>query len=413
MDNATGGIFYGGRGLFDGVSDALRPGVGVLVADGRVTGVGEWDELARPDVTAVDLGDQVIVPGFVDAHTHVTLRPGEGNQPGQRGKPVSWQTVRAAENLRQMLLSGVTTARIMNEGFDIDFEFRAALVKGEACGPRLTVCGIGLAPPDGHGSALGGVAGVDDLRTAVAQRVESGADHIKIYTTGGVSSTNTSLGESQYSAQEIAAIVDEAAAAGLHVSAHAHGGAGVDLAIENGIHSIEHGAMLTEESIAAMVESGTWLVMTNTILFHRDGIERGDAGVPAVMEKVKEARASSERAARRLRDAGVRVALGTDSMHGLFWYEIQWLVEHGWTVGAALRAATSGGAALLGIDDIGRLQDGARADFVVLGGDPFTDIGAVREVSAVYLDGEQVVTDGFCQSHRDPKGRTVTGKPAN
>lgn len=410
MGDTSSGVFYAGKGLFDGESETLRAGAGVLAVDGRVAGVGEWDEFAGSGVTRVDLGDRVIVPGFVDAHTHVTLRPGEGNQPGQRSKPVARQTVRAAENLRQILLSGVTTARIMNEGFDIDVEFRTALAKGEACGPRLTVCGIGLAPPDGHGSALGGVAGVDDLRAAVAGRARTGADHIKIYTTGGVSSTNTSLGESQYSADEIAAIIDEAATAGLHVSAHAHGGPGVDLAVARGIHSIEHGAMLTEQSIAAMVEHGTWLVMTSTILFHPDGIERGDAGEPAVMEKVKEARVSTERVARQVREAGVRVALGTDSMHGLFGYEIQWMVERGWSVGAALRAATSGGADLLGIDDIGRLRVGARADFAVLGGDPFDDIDAVREVSAVYLDGVEVVSDGFCRSHRDPYGQTVNGK---
>jgi imidazolonepropionase-like amidohydrolase len=383
--------FYLPGGLFDGTSDGLRRGVGVLVRDGRVVDVGTPGQLVGEGVVVRDLGERVVVPGFVDAHTHVSIRPGEGDQHGQLVRPGVWQAIRGVANLRRMLFSGVTTAKIMTEEHDIDYEFRDAIARGEVAGPRLLAAGPGLSPPGGHGSAAGAVAGVDDLREAVRARAERGADHIKIFTTGGVSSVGSSLAESNYSAEEIAAIVDEAAKAGLKVSSHAHGGPGVDLAVENGVHSIEHGALLDEGNLARMVEHDTWLVMTESILFHPTGIEQGDAKVPQIMAKVMEAREYVTANTPRIREAGIRIALGTDSMHGLFGYEMQWRVEHGWSEYEALVAATRHGGELIGDPTVGVLAPGSRADFVVLDRDPFADIKAVFEVAGVYRDGREVV----------------------
>lgn len=388
----AGPVCYAGRGVFDGTSDDIRLGDGVLVSGTRVLAVGPADELAGDAVPRHDLGDSVIVPGFVDVHTHVTIRPGEGDQHGQLAKPAVWQAIRGVPNLAAMLRSGVTTARIMTEAHDIDFEFRDATARGEVAGPRLLVAGAGLSPPGGHGAGTGGVAGVGPLRDAVRDRAARGADHIKIFTTGGVSSANSSLAESNYSGAEIAAIVDEAAKAGLKVSSHAHGGPGVDLAVEAGVLSIEHGALLDENNIAMMVKHGTWLVLTNSILFHPDGIENGDARIPSIMAKVREAREFAGGNAGRIRAAGIPVALGTDSMHGYFGFEMRWMVDHGWTPAEALTAATRHGGELLGQPDVGVLAPGSRADFVVLRDDPFTDITAVGRIDAVYRAGQQVVT---------------------
>jgi imidazolonepropionase-like amidohydrolase len=278
----------------------------------------------------------------------------------------------------------------MTEHHGIDYEFRAAVAGGEVDGPRLLVAGPGLSPPGGHGSGGGGVAGPEALRAGVRERAAAGADHIKIFTTGGVSSVDSSLGQSNYTREEIAAIVDEAAAAGLKVGSHAHGGAGVDLAVEAGVHSIEHGALLDGKNIATMVEHGTWLVLTNTILFHPTGIEQGDAAVPAIMAKVEQARAYVRENAAAVRESGIPIALGTDSMHGLFGYELQWMVEHGWTPVEALLAATRNGGRLLEDPTAGVLAPGSRADFVALRRDPLTDIGAVFDVAAVYRAGRAV-----------------------
>jgi imidazolonepropionase-like amidohydrolase len=385
-------IFILGRGVIDGTGTGLLEGVGVLIRDGLIAAVGTPADVETADAVRVDAGDGVIVPGFIDSHTHVTIRPGEGDQHGQIVKPHVWQAIRGVENLRRMIASGVTTAKSMTEEAEIDIEYREAVERGEIAGPRIRASRRGFSPPGGHGSAAGAVSGVDDLRAAVRDHVAHGADHIKIFTTGGVSSEHSSLDESAYSPEEIAAIVDEAAAAGLKVSAHAHGGPGLDYAVQNGIHSVEHGAMISEESAAAMAEHGTWLVMTNSILFHPTGIEQGDAKSPAIMAKVKTARVSALRSAQVVKAAGIRIAVGTDSMHGLIGFEMQWLVEQGWTPEEALVAATRSGAELIGLDDTGTIETGKRADLVVLRRNPLEDITAVYDIESVYRRGFEVVT---------------------
>lgn len=382
-------VLYRARRVFDGRSATPGP-AGVLVDGGRVVQVGDAAALAGSAHAEHDFGSAVIVPGFVDAHTHVTLRPGEGDQDGQSVAPAAWQTIRGFANLRRMLASGVTTARIMTEEHRIDLEYRDAIERGEVTGPRLLVSGVGLSPPGGHGCVGSGVTGTGPLRAAVRSRAEDKVDHIKVFMTGGMSSPGGALMDSQYSQSEIAAVVEEAAAHGLKVSAHAHGGPGVAFAVAAGIHSIEHGVMLSAEDARAMAERGVRLVLTTTILHHPDGLERGDGTDPAIMAKIRQGREVSARTAALVRESGVDIAVGTDSMHGLFGYELSWLVEHGWSPREALVAATSGGAALLERDDIGVLRPGRRADFVVLGGDPLDDIAATRDVVAVYQDGRHV-----------------------
>jgi imidazolonepropionase-like amidohydrolase len=369
----------------------MSPDEGLLVIDGKVAAVGSEEQVTSGDTEVVDLGDVFVVPGFVDAHTHITIRPGEGNQHWQLVQPAVWQTIRGVPNLHRMLRSGVTTARTMTEEHDIDFQFRDAVARGEIAGPRLLVSGPGMSPPGGHGSAAGGVAGVDDLRRGVRDRAARGADHIKIFTTGGVSSSGTSLAQSNYSGEEIAAIVDEAIKAGLVVSAHAHGGAGVDLAVENGIHSIEHGALLDDSNIERMIEANTWLTLTHTILFHPDGIETGDKADPSIIAKVMDARASVEKGIHRVRDGGIRIALGTDSMHGYIAFEAEWLVDHGWTPSEAILALTRNGGQLIGDPTVGTLVPGSRADFVTLRDDPLADIHALSSIDTVWRAGRRVV----------------------
>jgi imidazolonepropionase-like amidohydrolase len=392
--NTPAPTFYAAAGTFTATSPGIHTDAGLLVEGGKVTAVGPRATTCPPHANVVDYGNRVILPGFIDAHTHITIRPGEGDQHGQMAKPPAWQAVRGVANLRNMLQAGVTTARIMTEVEDIDFYYKDAIARGEVAGPTLRVAGPGLSPPGKHGGAVHGVQGIQDLRAAVAANAAKGADHIKIFTTGGVSSTNTSLDESNYTPDEIAAIVQTAAEHGLKVSAHAHGGPGVDLAVANGIHSIEHGALLTKDSIQRIVDANVWIVLTNTILFHPSGIEQGDAKDPRILQKVHQARHSMEQAIQAIRGQRARIALGTDSMHGLFGYEIQWLTEHGYSTDQALLAATRNAAELMGLNDVGHLAPGARADFVVLDRNPFHDITAVYDVHAVHIAGQQVLAPG-------------------
>lgn len=385
------------QGVIDGIGEGLRKGAGVLVENDSIASIGPFDKLVSGGHSVVDLGDCVLVPGFVDAHSHITIRPDEGDQHGQLRQPPLWQALRGVRNLRRDVCSGVTTLRVMGEGHGIDFEFKRAVEAQEVLGPQLLVAGSGLSPSHGHGSSLQAVDGPDDLRKAVRRNIRDGADHIKIFATGGVSSTATEMLMSHYTRDEIRAVVQEASRAGRPVAAHAHGGEGVELCAEEGVASVEHGALLTGRNVAAMADRSTWLVLTNTILFHPSGIERGDADNPSVMAKLREARASARDSFARARRAGLRLAVGTDSMHGMFGYELEWLVEHGVDNEEALTIGTRRGAEVLGIDDVvGTLEAGKQADLLALAGNPLDDIRAVRSVDTVIKDGKAIVYRGRC-----------------
>jgi imidazolonepropionase-like amidohydrolase len=287
-----------------------------------------------------------------------------------------------------MAHSGVTTARVMGEIAGIDVAFKNAIDGGEILGPRLRVATRALSASNGHGAALGTADGPDGLRLAVRENLRDGADHIKIFVTGGVSSTDADIDAYYYSGEEIRVVVQEAHRAGVTVAAHAHGGEGVDLCVEEGVDSIEHGGLLTLKNIEAMAARGTWLVLTNAIAFHPAGIELGDAGNSSIIDRMRKVRASIEEAFDRIKTSGLRFALGTDSMHGLFGYEMEWLVEHGVEPERAIIAATRNGAEVLrAADEIGTLEAGKYADFTAVTGNPLEDIRAVHGVVAVAKEG--------------------------
>jgi len=377
-----------GRGIIDGTGTGYLDGYGLLIEDRRILTAAPHEELEGRQDEVLDLGDAILLPGFVDAHTHITIRPGEGDQHGQLQAPPVWQALRGVENVRRMAHSGVTTARVMGEIAGIDVAFKNAIDGGEILGPRLRVAIRALSASNGHGAALGTADGPDGLRLAVRENLRDGADHIKIFVTGGVSSTGADIDAYYYSGEEIRVVVQEAHRAGVTVAAHAHGGEGVDLCVEEGVDSIEHGGLLTLKNVEAMAARGTWLVLTNAIAFHPAGIESGDAGNSSIIDRMRKVRASIEEAFDRIKTSGLRFALGTDSMHGLFGYEMEWLVEHGVEPERAIIAATRNGAEVLrAADEIGTLETGKYADFTAVAGNPLEDIRAVYEVVAVAKEG--------------------------
>jgi imidazolonepropionase-like amidohydrolase len=377
-----------GRGIIDGTGTGYLDGYGLLIEDRRILTAAAHEELEGRQDEVLDLGDAILLPGFVDAHTHITVRPGEGDQHGQLRAPPVWQALRGVENVRRMAHSGVTTARVMGEIAGIDVAFKNAIEGGEILGPRLRVATRALSASNRHGAALGTADGPEGLRLAVRENLRDGADHIKIFVTGGVSSTGADIDAYYYSGEEIQVVVQEAHRAGVTVAAHAHGGEGVDLCVEEGVDSIEHGGLLTPKNIEAMAARGTWLVLTNAIAFHPAGIELGDAGNRSIIDRMRKVRASIEEAFDRIKASGLRFALGTDSMHGLFGYEMEWLVEHGVEPERAIIAATRNGAEVLrAADEIGTLEAGKYADFTAVAGNPLENIRAVHEVVAVAKEG--------------------------
>jgi imidazolonepropionase-like amidohydrolase len=376
--------------LFDATgADPVRDAV-VLVDGGRITAVGPAATTAiPPGAEVVDCSRHFVMPGLVDAHSHISIVPGMGDQIGQlRQAPVP-QALRATANLRRDLFAGTTTMRVMSEESFLDLDVREAIEGGVIPGPRL-LCGTrGITASNGHGRAHSAFDGVDEIRRGVRENFQRGADHVKIFMTGGVASSGTTLKACVYTRDEIRAAVEEAERVGKYAAAHAHGGPGLTLSIEEGVSTIEHGALATDEDIAAMKERHVWLVCTFSIFLHPNGIEQGDGRNPAIMEKMRWARRVVDENFPRHLASGVRFALGTDAVHGQMPFEMATLVRLGVSTKDALLAGTRWGAEACRIhDDVGTLAPGKRADMIAIDGDPLKDIQAMRRVSVVIKDGE-------------------------
>jgi imidazolonepropionase-like amidohydrolase len=376
--------------LFDGTGAAPLRNAVVTVTDGRITGVGTT---APAGADTLDLGDRFVMPGLVDCHSHASIVPGEGDQLGQLCRGPVPQALAATRNLRKDLAAGTTTMRIMGEEHFVDVEVRQAIEAGVIPGPRLLVAGRGLAANNGHGRALTGYDGVDDVRRGARENLRRGADHVKIFVTGGVSSPGTTPTSSAYTREEIRVAVEEADRVGSYAAAHAHGGPGLRLAVQEGVGTIEHGALATDEDIALMIERGVWLICTFGIFLHPTGIEAGDGQRPAIMDKLHwTRRVVAENFPRHLA-SGVRFACGTDAVHGCLPFELQTLVRLGVSPHDALLAGTRWGAEACRVDrEVGTLEPGKRADLIAVDGDPLKDIAAMDRVSLVMKDG--VTYDG-------------------
>jgi imidazolonepropionase-like amidohydrolase len=375
--------------LFDGTgADPTRDAV-VLIDDGRVSAAGPAATTPIPGgAEVVDLRDRFVMPGLVDAHSHISIVPGLGDQIGQlRQAPVP-QALRATANIRRDLLAGTTTMRVMAEENFLDLDVRDAIDAGVIPGPRLLCATRGITASNGHGRAFSAFDGVDEVRRGVRENFQRGADHVKIFATGGVSSAGTTLKASVYTREEIRAAVEEAERVGKYAAAHAHGGEGLRLSVEEGVSTIEHGALATDDDIALMKERNVWLICTFSIFMHPTGIEQGDGRRPAIMEKVRWARRVVAENFPRHLASGIRFAAGTDSMHGLMAFELETLVRFGVSTKDALLAGTRWGAEACRVgDEIGSLVPGKRADLIAIDGDPLKEIEAMRRVRLVVKDG--------------------------
>jgi imidazolonepropionase-like amidohydrolase len=369
--------------LFTG-SELLTPGVVVLDGE-RIAFAGS--QLPSESGAAFRFGDATILPGLIDAHSHVSIVPAEGNQIEQLRQPADVQLAASRRNVARDLASGVTTMRVLGQELDVDFELKREIDAGRTDGPALVCAGIQIARDGQHGHAITGMRTRDDIEQLARRNVAKGAGVLKIFATGGVSSSGTSQDSCPFTEDEIRCAADVAHAHGLKLAAHAHGGQGARNAIAGGVDTIEHAAALDDELMAMIADRRLTVVGTFSILFHPDGIERGDAGNAAVMDKVHAARETVARSWTRIVAAGLRVALGTDSMHGCLAFDLAKLVEYGATPVEALTAATAIGAEVCGLADRGRLAAGLRADLVIVRGDPVADIARVADPLCVVIGG--------------------------
>src|ERR1039457_1369757 len=395
--------------MFDGKSDhVVSPGL-VVVSNGKITAVGSAAAIPAGAET-IDLGDATLLPGLIDAHTHLTYpyeRDYRNEELNALKKTIPERTLDAVDIVRRTLMAGFTTVRDVGAGDYIDVGLRNAIAAGEIPGPRMLVAVNALGATGGHcdcsagfapnifgretGIAGGGISGPDQARQAVRYNIKYGADVIKTCATGGVLSLTDDVDTAQLTQAEMDALVAEAHALRRKTAAHAHGASGAKIAIRAGIDSIEHGSFLDDEALDMMKARGTYYVPT---LMAAEGLkERLTDGYlpPVIVVKARLAIAALDATVRKAIARGVKVVVGTDATvypHGRNGEEFHLLVNLGMKPVDALKAGTSLDAELLGVADrTGSLEVGKFADIVACPGNPEENIRQVEHIRFVMKEG--------------------------
>ncbi|MGQ0572444.1 MAG: amidohydrolase family protein [Armatimonadota bacterium] len=386
------------RQVIDGKGAAPIPHGVVLVEGERIKAVGSPQQIGIPEGTEViDLSDETVLPGLIDAHTHAVLRESPKTAAEQHLAPNTKLSLIAAQNIRADLRSGVTTIRTMSDRDFLDVYLREAVEEGEVAGPRMVIATRGIRSVHGWGSSAVVVNGVDETRRAVRENILWGADLIKLMVTSFGGRDPAKWQERAFDLSptltraEIAAAIDEAHRMGIPVAAHLHGGPALRWALEDGLDTVEHGGFVTEDDIELFLESGGWLVFTLTVLFDPSGLPgHRTYSVEPFRRQLLERQERTRRLLPKVAKAGVNFTVGTDGRHGKFHLELRYLVELGLSPMDAIVAGTRRAAEALRVDDrVGTLEAGKLADIISVPGDPLQDITALQRVGLIMRSGRR------------------------
>jgi imidazolonepropionase-like amidohydrolase len=395
--------------MFDGKSNTLITPGEVVVTDGKIVGVGA-SATVPAGAQVIDLGDATLLPGFIDAHTHLTMMYREDYTKAMLDslqETIPEMAIDGIANARVTLMAGFTTVRDVGSSDFLDVGLRNSINKGNVPGPRMLICVHAIGATGGHcdetgfrsgvfgketGPEQGVVNGADQARYAVRLAHKYGATIIKTCATGGVLSLADSVDTPQLTQAELDALVDEAHALKLKSAAHAHGAEGAKRAIRAGIDSIEHGSFLDDEALDLMKQHGTYYVPT---LMATQGlseqIARGVPIPPAIRVKADLAIASVHQTFQKALAKNIKIGLGTDAAvypHGRNAEEFHQMVDLGMKPVDALKAGTSSDADLLGLaDKIGTLELNKLADVIAVPGDPIQNIRQTEHVFFVMKEG--------------------------
>lgn len=398
-----------GGTLIDGMGgDPVRSGV-VVIEDGKVVAAGSQKSVAIPaGAKRLDASGRTILPGFIDCHVHGTYRARDMRQ--HLLNTPTYNVLRSLDIFRETLACGITTARDMGGA---DAGFRAAIEEGHIDGPRLLISLGMISQTGGHGDywVPAGMRiqkrmwlpntvadGVEEIRRVVRELLMRGADFIKICATGGITSVTDSWDEPQFTIAEIRTAVEEAAAKRRRVAVHAEGVEGIRNAVAAGIHTLEHGWFLDEESADTMIKLGTWWVPTLALVplsVKRRGEDKSWAGHQMGQEDVKDSeiyRLMQDQipvwkdAVRR----GVKVAMGTDQSHRLLvgenMVELEFMVNWlGMSPMEVIVASTRRAAECIERPELGALTPGKIADVLVIDGDPLDDIRVLQSRDRIHM----------------------------
>jgi imidazolonepropionase-like amidohydrolase len=373
-----------GRLVIDGMGNPPIEKGAILVEGERILRVGKEEEFkGEADIHVLDCSDQTLLPGLIDCHNHLSLDPRLDNYLYRMADPIPALTLRACENMKIDLRSGVTTSRCLGDKGFLDVECKKAVSEGCIEGPRLLIATRGIRAFHGHGFVGYPFSGIDQIRNVVRENLAAGADLIKIYITGTLRGPKGI--PSYFSKEEIQTAVDEAHRVGIPVATHCIGGIGFEWAIETGIDVIEHGYFLTDREIDFLVKSNRWLVMTPSIFFTDARVQTLPTDLIDGHLRQRDEVGQRMKAAIK---AGVKFAVGTDGMHGGIAQEIQYLTDFGATPTQALMAGTCHAAEVCGLEDsIGTLEPRKYGDIVGVKGNPLEDIGSLKRVKTVVSRG--------------------------
>jgi imidazolonepropionase-like amidohydrolase len=394
-------VIRAGR-VLDVRAGVLRTNQSIVITGDKITQIAPSAEVTTSgDDTTIDLPDATLLPGLIDMHTHLTF---DLNSLGYSGLGISTarEALHGARNAKRTLEAGFTTVRNLGAFDYSDIALRDAINDGDVIGPRIVAsgpalgitgghCDENLLPPAFHFQGGGVADGVEAVQHKVREVIKYGADVIKICATGGVLSKGDDPNASQFTLEEMKAIVADAHRLGRKVAAHAHGAEGVRWASEAGVDSIEHGHFMDDAAIAAMKKNGTYLVPT---LFLTEYMQQHlkDSGVPEFSrQKMIEVAAAAPVNVKKAFAAGVKVAFGTDAAvypHGLNAGEFHVYVKLGMTPLAAIQTATVNASDLLGAKfNVGTLDPGKFADVIAVDGDPTKDVTVLEHVKFVMKGG--------------------------
>ena len=383
----------------------LRANQAIVIEGDKISQIAPSSEVtaAAGDAT-IDLPDATLLPGLIDMHTHLTF---DLNSLGYQGLSISTarEALHGARNARRTLDAGFTTVRNLGAKNYADIALRDAINDGDVIGPRIVAsgpalgitgghCDENLLPPAFHSQGDGVADGVEGVQHKVREVIKYGAEVIKICATGGVLSKGDDPNASQYTLEEMKAIVADAHRLGRKVAAHAHGAQGILWASQAGVDSIEHGSYIDDAAIAEMKKNGTYLVPT---LYLADWFLANAEQLHVPAEYIAKGRAAMSAARKNVGHAfssGVKVGFGTDAAvypHGLNAHEFAVMVKLGLTPLQAIQSATVNDADLLGWSDkIGTIEPGKWADLIAVDGDPLQDVTMLERVKFVMKGGDVV-----------------------
>ena len=384
----------------------------IVVDNGRIVSVTDGLAPVGPGASFIDLSTRTVLPGLIDSHVHL-----DSDRAGNEGLVATFTesaqlgAYETLWNARKTLAAGFTTVRNLGDSGST-LALRDAIARGWAVGPRIVDAGKSISTTSGHMDTRLGIIedfhsaigeeqlcdGAEQCRRAVRLQVGRGADLIKIATTGGVNSRiGAGFGKQMFD-DEAKAIMDTARLYGKKVAVHAHGADGINMALNAGAASIEHGTLLDDESVRLFKKTGAYLVPTlSTVNGYLERLAANpNAYSPEVLPKIRYRISITGENVRKAFPAGVMIAFGTDagvSKHGRNADEFEMMVRYGMTPTAAIKAATVNAADLLGLaGEIGTIEPGKSADIIAVTGDPLADVTLLKRVDFVMARGEVVKT---------------------